>query len=160
MSPSYILILPPILLHQFQQLSKHLHPLRLHLPCIQQFPIMLQPSIIFTPLLRNILRRISFIRFNKRHHLIISCHPVLILCHCLSTPSVRYYPFCHFVFEQLFDASCAKIRKLREVCLSYLKLLRFFNKKRALTIRSQPFSICHHGQRCVCFHTPPSSEHG
>ena len=79
-----ILILPPILFRQFKKFSKLLHSLRLHRSCIHLPPIMLQPRIIFTSLLRIILRWIPLIRLNKCHHLIVSRCPSLILCHTSS----------------------------------------------------------------------------
>ena len=78
--PLFILVLPPIQFHHFQKFSKLLHPLSLHLTCIQGFTIRLQP-IQMVMLLNMVLRRIPPIRFNKANHLIIPRLPTFILFH-------------------------------------------------------------------------------
>ena len=87
--PSLVLVLPPILFRHFQKFSKLLHPLRLHLSCIQLFSIMLQPRIIFTSLLRIILRRIPMISVDKFNYLLVPRLPLLILRHtnCFISPT-------------------------------------------------------------------------
>ena len=77
-----ILILPPILFRHFQKFSKLLHPVRFHLPSIHHLPIGLHP-VEHIVLLYPMLRRISMIRLNKTHHLIIPHHPSLFLCHTI-----------------------------------------------------------------------------
>ena len=77
----FILVLPPISFRQFQKFSKLLNPLRLQNTSIQLLSIMLQPRIIFASLLRIIFGGVTLVGLNKRHHLIISCNPLLVLCH-------------------------------------------------------------------------------
>jgi len=76
----FILILPSILFRHFQKFSKLLHPLWFHLPSIQGFTIRLQP-IQMVMLLNPMPWRIPLIRFNKRHHLIVTYQPAFFLCH-------------------------------------------------------------------------------
>lgn len=83
-----ILIHPSILFNERQKPFEHLYPLRLHLPRIKSFSIGLQP-VEHIVLLNPMLRRITFIALNKRHHLIISSQPLLFLRH--TTLIIQFY---------------------------------------------------------------------
>ena len=71
----------PVLCDQSQQLSEPFHALRLHLPSIQQLPVVLYPVIILIPFRDIVLRRVAMILPNEVHQILQLGLPFLFQCH-------------------------------------------------------------------------------
>lgn len=79
-SPLFVLILPPIPLHQLLQLPELLNPLSLQQSLIHLLAGMFE-EVDHIALLWIVLGRVAMICGDKLHHLIIANRPTFILSH-------------------------------------------------------------------------------